>query len=61
MGQHRAILLIFLKYKFICLFLAVLGFHYCGSLSLAVESGGYPLVVVHVLLVEVTSVAERRL
>ena len=61
MGQHQAALLIFLKYKFFYFFSAALGFHYCGSVSLAVESGGYPLVVVHVLLVEVTSVAERRL
>lgn len=39
MGQHQAALLIFLKYKFFYFFSAALGFHYCGSVSLAVESG----------------------
>ena len=47
---------------FIYLFLAVLGLHCCADVSLVMESGGYPPVVVLGFLIGVASpVAEHRL
>ena len=51
-----------MSFHFIYLFLAVLGLHCYMSFSLAVETGGYSLVVVHWLLIAVASLAaEHRL
>ena len=43
--------------KFIHLFFALLGLHCCEGFSLALESSGYSLVVVHRLLIAVASLA----
>ena len=57
---YSRIQLDFFFYNFVYLFMALLGLHCCLGFSLVVESRGYSLVVVHGLLIAVTSVVLER-